>query len=157
MPGKRKVAVYPDDKTEVIYETSAKWDTAGMVLNRNGSWGLAAHGFSPDSVRRRTIAYANRTTATDIIGWCVTPIYEVTAPIVREYFGSHRVRIASAFYPGEGWRNVSEPASRAAIRRLIAGGAGSLMFRLPSNDRSADFAAEELIASLRARKPREGK
>jgi hypothetical protein len=146
MSSARKVAFYAPDGTEVVYETAGKWDTAGIVQHADGKWSLAAHGFSAPSVRQRTITRYHRYGG--LRAFEVTRIWETTAPVVREYFGSHRVWIHEVFTPGKGWTPGKHmAASRAAIRRLIREGATAIAFT--DSDRTVDFQAAELQASLR--------
>lgn len=157
MSSKRKVAFYAPDGTEVTYETSGKWDTAGIVEHPGGSWSLVANGFSPDAVRKRTVAYYR---SHRLMGFAVTPIWEATAPVVREYFGSHRVRIGCVWIPGQGWVKKNCQAGRSVIRSLAKQGVTAIEFvgkRARTGfefEHAVDFQMSELFKSMRTPMPK---
>lgn len=145
MPSQREVAIYAPDGTEIIYKTAAKWDVGGIVKYTDGHWILAEYGFSPDSVRKRTLAYYNRTAY--LINWSVGRIYEATAPVVREYFGHHRIAITQVWKPLEGWVDVRLHGGRSSIRRLSKQGVTAVRFS--ADGRLPDFQMAELLKSMR--------
>lgn len=139
--------------TEVLFSTaSTKYDYVGLVC-RNGQWEVEAKGWSYASVRSRVRTAARRVNpyAVEQIS-CTASTAEVTAPVVRDYFGSHRVNITSVFRPGSGWENVMLYAGRSDINRLAREGVTAVSFT--QGQRTADFRMTELIRSMRARKAR---
>lgn len=97
-----RAAAYAPDGQEIVYHSTSKWDVAGLIQNHAGGWFEAAHGGSYDSVRKRAVTYAYRF-GYDAPTVTAVPIYEATAPVVREYFGHHKVNVAKVFIPGAGW------------------------------------------------------
>lgn len=104
------VATAPDG-TEVTEETSGGYTVAGLIQNESGQWFIARHGFSYDSVRSRTsMLYGRGYYRT----WHMADLIEVTAPILREYFGTHNVSITSVWWPPV-WENLTEAALRGIL------------------------------------------
>lgn len=148
MASPRQVAVYVKG-TEVIFETASQWTVAGMIQHTDGHWWLAANGHSTDSVLQRTGRRYRY--CPDAVSFEVADIHETTAPVVREYFGTHAVITASVFTPEEGWQPLHMPASRKAIRAL-AKERGVTAIAFKASGRQADFQMDELLASIRPRK-----
>lgn len=144
---RRTLAAYMGDGTEITYQTAAKWSIAGFTQNTAGEWHLAAHGHSINSVRSRTLATYNRRAHT--IDWYVAQLFEATAPVVREYFGHHKVNITSAFFPGRGRVEQRLHGGRSNILKLLRQGAAEISFTPAGTSRVADFQATELISSMR--------
>lgn len=148
------VATAPDG-TEVTRETSGSYDTAGLLQAADGHWLIAAHGWSRNSVYNRTHARYNRGSYQAMH---VSDLVEQTAPVIREYFGTHAVRITSYFCGGQ-WRDVLAAdgssrcflgGGRAALRSLARDGIEAVM--VSANGRSADFQMTVLVKSMNARK-----
>jgi hypothetical protein len=142
----REVAVYTPDGTEVTYKTAAGWTVAGVVQYDDGTWGLAESGHSWDSVRKRTITFCN---THHVMAYEVGTIWEATAPIVRQYFGHHRVNITQAFKPGWGWTDTKLNGGRKNIRRLALQGYTDIRFE--ADGRFPDFPVSELLKSMKVR------
>jgi hypothetical protein len=90
------VATAPDG-TEVTQKTSGSYDTAGLLQAADGHWLIAAHGWSRQSVYDRTHARYNRG---DYRAMHVSDLVEQTAPVIREYFGTHTVGVRSVYSTG---------------------------------------------------------
>jgi hypothetical protein len=139
---------YPEEGVEVSWKTSAKYDMSGFIKTPV-TWFHAEHGTSHEAVKSRTRARYNRhPTATE---WAVRYSYEETAPVVREYFGTHAVTISQVFFPGQGWVRKNCVAGRSAIRQFAKDGATAIAFAYKGRD--ADFQVDELFTSMRTRKP----
>jgi hypothetical protein len=155
--------------TEVTFETSSdKYRYAGLVLplNGGGQWDVAVVGWSAESVTSR-----NRTQANKRLGayrgqaWALdrytgTSIaWEHTAPVVREYFGHHRVAVTAVFFPGEGWTERDYHGGKSLLRMLKGDGVTHVRFTgrgTFEGERpgvhAADFTMDELLKSMNARK-----
>lgn len=139
--------------TEVLFTTaSSKYDYVGL-LQQDGQWGVQAKGWSYHSVRSRVRTAARRVNsyAVEHIS-CTSITVEVTAPVVRDYFGSHRVNISQVFRPGKGWEEVNLHAGRSNLNWLARQGITGVEFT--GGQRTADFQMTELLRSMRARKSR---
>jgi hypothetical protein len=149
-------AAYAPDGTEITYTSPPnKWGVAGIARNSKGQWAELAHGNSYDSVRSRAITYANRWGygAQDVTA---VPIYEATAPAVREYFGHHKVRIAQVFITGRGWVDVKLHGGWSNIRKLSKQGVTDVAFTSSDPDLDsglhigpAEFTMAALLKSMR--------
>ena len=155
MPKTVRAAWYAPDGTEVTTTTPPnKWDVAGIAQRiGTGRWVELAHGGSHDSVRRRTLTYANRSGSYHYTSIRTVRIYEATAPVVREYFGHHKVSIVQVFKPGQGgWQQVNLHGGWSNIRKLSKQGVTSVAFEGTRNGvRSgpADFEMSSLLKSMR--------
>ena len=149
----RNLVITAPDGTDVIKRTSGGYDTAGIIQHENGSWALAAQGWSHESVYNRTHAIYNRGCyKTMHIG----PLHEQTAPVIRKYFGNHAVYIESVFTPDKGWVTYRRNAGRSDLRQLAADGiiAVSVMqehsgLQVASHAWTADFQMDEIVRSMR--------
>jgi hypothetical protein len=161
---KRQFAAYAragrPDEAEVLFEHSSdKYDYAGMYRDASGKWHLAALGFSRNSVVSRTRTACRKagawwSTADVFLNTSTAQAWEVTAPVVREYFGSHKVVITQGFLPGSGWVDLKigehgRKAGKGRIRALLREGYTALGFSQGS--RVADFQADELVKSINLR------
>ena len=162
-------ATCQDGGIEVTFETASdKYRYAGLVLPLDGSgeWQVAVVGWSAESVTSR-----NRTQASKRLGayrgqaWALnrytgTSIaWEHTAPVVREYFGHHRVAVTAVFIPGEGWLDRDYHAGKSLLRRLKSDGVTGVQFTgrgAFEGERpgvhTADFTMAELLKSMNSRK-----
>lgn len=140
-----------DPGTEVLFATSSsKYDYAGLVC-RDGRWEVAAKGWSYHSVRSRARAIARQVNSYAVeSSSCTSPTVEVTAPSVRDYFGSHRLNITAVYRPASGWEEVMLHAGRSNITCLARQGVTAVAFT--QGQRTADFQMTELLRSMRARK-----
>ena len=115
---KTLVATAPDG-TEATEQTSGGYTVAGLIQSTSGQWFIARHGNSWDSVKNRTSALYHR-------GYYkamhVSDLIEVTAPVVREYFGTHAVSVTSVYRPGS-YEKLTEKALRDIL--LWAGATSS--------------------------------
>ena len=110
---KTLVATAPDG-TEVTEQTSGGYTVAGLIQHEGGQWFIARHGSSWDSVRSRTSALYGRGYYK---AWHVADLIEVTAPIVREYFGTHNVSITAT------WREaIYTGLTETALRGIVCDG-----------------------------------
>jgi hypothetical protein len=149
----RELAAYAPDGTEVTWKNAAKWDVVGMVQRTDGTWKAVKHGFSRVSVYDRTHAYYNLRMHLDgLTAMHVADAWEATAPVIRDYkfFGSHRVTIARAFTPGQGWDTRNMYAGRQALRALAADGVTSVEIR--GDGHVVEFQMAEILKSMNARK-----
>lgn len=142
------VATAPDG-TEVTRKTSGKYDTAGLIQRRDGTWFIAAWGWSWDSVYNRTHIRYNRG---DYLAMHISALVEQTAPVLREYCGTHDVYILACYTPGKGWVRERQGAPRPWLRRLAREGVTAVS--VSREGREADFQMAEIIRSMNARKPR---
>lgn len=148
MPKTVRAAAYAPDGTELTYDSVSVWDVAGIAQRTDsGRWVELTHGSSYDSVKRRALTYAGRSGSYDYLSVRAVRIYEATAPCVREYFGTHRVRIVEGFKPGEGYVKLGKHAGWSVIRKLSKQGFTSLNFSDTDLPR-ADFPMAELLKSM---------
>lgn len=147
----RELVAYAPDGTEVTWKTAAPWDVAGLVQRTDGTWSAVRHGFSRDSVYDRTNAYYNLH-LDSLTAMHVADAWEATAPCIRNYkfFGSHRVNIARAFIPGQGWTDRNMYAGCQAFRLLAADGVTSVEIR--GDGHVVEFQMAEILKSMNARK-----
>lgn len=163
---KRQYAAYADatecaGPQEVITEHSGKYDLAGLIVQQDGTWAAVKFGTSWESVGNRTRTYFRRTRSNFDAYYIsqltqVSRLWEVTAPIVRDYFGSHRVVIAKGFLPGKGWVDFTSgdygrKAGKSRIRALAREGYTALGFAQGGRG-PADFEMSELLKSMNLRK-----
>lgn len=154
MPKTVRAAAYAPDGTELTYDSVSVWDVAGIAQRTDGGrWVELAHGSSYDSVKRRALTYAGRSGSYNYSSVRAVRIYEATAPCVREYFGTHRVRIYEGFKPGEGYVRIGKHAGWSLIRKLSKQGFTSLNFTDTELPR-ADFQMAELLKSMNLPKQR---
>jgi len=163
MSTRKNMIARASDGTEVVLRTAGGYDTAGLIRRPDGTWYIAAQGNSAESVRKRTRAAVNRYHGGSA-PIEVRPLHEETAPMVRDYFGTHDVRITSCFHGGQ-WRLVltssGQPGSyrgdRTMLRRLALAGveAVAVTGRRPGEDhqRTADFQMDEIARSCGFRLP----
>jgi hypothetical protein len=104
------VATAPDG-TEVTEQTSGNYDTAGLIQHEGGTWVIAAHGTSHSSVYNRTSTLYNRGCYKSMH---VSDLVEQTAPVLREYFGTHQVTVDSAYSSGT-HEGLGESDARAVL------------------------------------------
>lgn len=148
MPKTVRAAAYAPDGTELTYDSVSVWDVAGIAQRTDsGRWVELAHGSSYDSVKRRALTYAGRSGGYDYLSIRAVRIYEATAPCVREYFGTHRVRIVEGYKPSAGYVKIGKHAGWSLIRKLSKQGFTSLNFSDTDLPR-ADFLMSELLKSM---------
>jgi len=162
---KRQFAAYvrstgASPEIEVTVEHSSdKYDYVGVVVTPQNTLVPVTYGWSRNSVVQRTRTIARKdgywhSTHDVFINTCVATLWEVTAPVVREYFGSHKVVITQGFLPGSGWVDLKigehgRKAGKGRIRALLREGYTALGFS--QGDRTADFQADELVKSMNLR------
>lgn len=112
---KTLVATAPDG-TEVTEQTAGGYTVAGLIQRTDGTWVIAAHGHSEKSVKSRTSMLYGRGYYK---AFHVTALIEVTAPVLREYFGTHAIGIDQVFRTGS-YTGLSEEALRAILDRECA-------------------------------------
>jgi hypothetical protein len=160
---KQMVAYIPGlNGVRFTWRTAGDYSHVGLVYNwRTNAWEMAAKGWSPQSVAKRTRTAALRmyAHAPQFAGpsSAVTELHEATAPVIAEYFGGeHRVTVAAVFLPDGGWQPVRQLAGRSDLRQLAEDGCTAVMIegRRPGEDRArhADFQMAEIIKSLSSRK-----
>lgn len=133
--------------TDVRMQTAGDYAIAGLIQRSDGTWFIAAKGFrSTASVYNRTHAIYNRG---DYKAMHVSDLIEETAPVLREYFGTHAIVLEEAFRPGSDWSQPARGAGRSVIRQLAGDGYTAVAFRLGT--RTADFQMDELLRSMNAR------
>lgn len=144
---------------EIEYGTSGSYTLAGVVMypepQNNFPLAIVAVGNSPASVARRTRTVSRRVrpglrNSQEHHVMQVVPLHEATAPVVRNYFGTHAVSITQAYHPEHGWRAAVREGGKSVIRDLAALGYTAVSFR--HSGRSADFQAAELLKSMNARR-----
>lgn len=162
----RNLVITAPDGTEVTDRTAGDYTVAGIIQGDQGTWRAVAHGWSHESVARRTAALYRRGCYRSMHTGTLT---EATAPVIREYFGTHHVAIDAMFRPDlekqhpqmkPGWaypwdagyttRTQKLTAGQSMIRQLARDGWTALTFRLDT--RQADFQMDELLKSMNARK-----
>jgi hypothetical protein len=167
---RRTFAAYTTGGDEVLVQhSSSKYDYVGLVnhLDGSGEWKPAAYGCSHASVTKRTRSAARKLLAPNYSDdWavraysCVAQMWEATAPVVRDYFGHHRLRITAVFLDG-GWQEVNYHAGRSLLRTLDKEGVQAVQVRgVGSQHRLrertglhvADFQMSEVVKSMNARK-----
>jgi len=162
---KRQFAAYvrstgASPEIEITVEhSSEKYDLVGVVLDQQNQIHPVAYGVSRNSVVSRTRTICRKqgywySTHDVFINTCVATLWEVTAPVVREYFGSHKVVITQGFLPGSGWVDLrigehGRKAGKGRIRALLREGYTALGFS--QGGRTADFQADELVKSMNLR------
>lgn len=162
---KRQYAAYAKpgrpSEAEVIFEhASDKYDYAGLMQDRDGNWSLVALGFSANSVitRMRTACRKSgqwHSTYDVSMATSLARTWEVTAPVVRDYFGSHIVLMTAGFHPERGWEDWTDgdsarKAGKSRLRALAREGYTAVAFT--QSGRTADFQMTELLASMNLRK-----
>ena len=144
-PVRTLVATAPDG-TEVTQKTSGSYDTAGLIQARDGHWFIAAHGWSHESVYNRTHVRYNRG---DYQAMHVSGLVEQTAPVIRDYCGTHDTYVIACFTPGKGWVRERQLAGRSHLRRLARNGVTDVAVNHNGNE--ADFPMSELLKSMNAK------
>lgn len=155
--------------TEVEYQTAGNYDTAGVIqYTKDGKLYryVAAVGTSARSVARRAekrLRQVRPETLPSDYPYMVevVSLREVTAPVVREYFGTHTVFVTGLFTEADGWTScpVALKAGRSDLRRLIREGYTAFGISKQNSSisrtsrwRTADFQSNELLRSMNARK-----
>jgi hypothetical protein len=163
----------------IEYKTAGDCTLAGVLMypdpENNFPRAVVAVGTSHDSVARRTRAVAHKVRpgllkSDERHVMEVVSLTEATAPLVRDYFGTHRVVIDALYKPGQpddgmmkpGWaypwdlglttRAHALKGGRSVIRQLARDGYTALAFRTVNGSRIADFQVAELLKSMNARK-----
>jgi len=147
-------------EVEIIVEhSSEKYDLVGVTIDQQNGLHAVAFGTSYNSVLQRTRTICRKrgywwSTHDVFINNCVATLWEVTAPVVREYFGSHKVVITQGFLPGSGWVDLKigehgRKAGKGRVRALLREGYTALGFS--QGNRTADFQADELVKSMNLR------
>jgi hypothetical protein len=141
----RNLVITAPDGTDVIDRTSGGYDTAGIARNPNGSWSLVAHGWSHESVLRRTKA-RSRYSAEIHVG----TLHPQTAPVIRDYFRSHNVLLVQVFVPGKGWVTPeTADAGTNVLRKLARAKVTYVAVRPAGSQRTADFPMTEILDSMK--------
>lgn len=144
---------------EIAYQTAGDYTVAGVVMLPDAEHDfprkIVAVGNSWESVTRRTRGASRRirpsiSRASEHYVMQVVALTEATAPVVREYFGTHQVNITQAYHPERGWQTTMLHGGRSSIRDLAAHGYTVVTFY--HRTRSADFQTEELLKSMNSRK-----
>jgi hypothetical protein len=157
----RKTMVATAFGTEVTYQTAGDYAVAGVLMRndiRNGfPLAVVAVGNSWDSVTRRTRSASRRerpgiSRSDEPRVMAVVALREATAPVLREYFGTHNVAFDAWFTEERGWVRADGDvhAGRSTLRKMIADGA--VAFHMVGRSRSGDFQAAELLKSMNSRK-----
>jgi hypothetical protein len=159
---KMMIAYVPSltEKTEakVTYKTAGGYDHAGLVFNHSASaWEVQAVGYSVKSIAKRTRTAVRNMYPRSPGFWdaatAVVPLHEVTAPILREYFGDHRLAVCGIFRPETGWETVDWKAGRSNIRWMAEQGVTAIsVCRANRLGTQADFQMTEIVKSVNARK-----
>jgi hypothetical protein len=152
---------------EIEYKTAGNYSVAGIVMMPDPESGfprqVVAVGTSWDSVTRRTRTASRKLRPGLHRGdehhvMAVVALTEATAPVVREYFGTHKVSVSSVFTPGKGWEDARYHAGRSVLRKLAGDGVTAVAFSRGngrgSGRRIADFQMTELLRSMNARSAR---
>lgn len=139
----KTLVITAPDGTEVTERTSGGYDTAGIIQDYDGKWHLAAHGWSRNSVWKRTRTQQDRQRCQTMY---VGSLREQTDPVIREYFGTNEVRVHQYFHPESGWVLASGSAGRSVLRQLAKAGVESVSITpIYGHRRSyADFQMSEL-------------
>lgn len=165
---------------EIEYQTAGDYTVAGILMypdpENDFPRAVVAVGTSRASVTSRTRTIARRVRpgllrSDEHYVMDVVPLTEATAPVVREYFGTHDVVIDALFKPGyedpmtmmkPGWahpwdigltsRAHALKGGRSLIRVLAKEGYTALAFRTVHGTRIADFQMTELLKSMNSRK-----
>lgn len=154
---------------EIEYRTAGGYSVAGVVRTLNAENGfpcqVVAVGHSWDSVLRRTRAISRKLRrglhkSDEQYVMEVVHLTEATAPVVREYFGTHRVAVTGWYTEANGWLHGNRYAGRSEIRKMAkeAIGITAVEFSMPlgrnRGHRTADFQMTELLASMNKRTSR---
>jgi hypothetical protein len=154
----RKLIGIAPDGTEVSIMTSGDYDVAGIVKNRAGNWSIVAKGVSSESVRRRTLAYFNRSPRMSLVAWDLVPLMEDIPQQLKDYFPGKQMfslRIKHLFSPGAGWFTTAAEAENTTAAKGIGARPSRKMLRWLKRDgythigigignQVADFSLEEL-------------
>lgn len=143
----RDLIIQAPDGTEVTDRTSGGYEVAGIIQREDGGWALVAHGNSWDSVKSRTSATYGRGAYQAMH---VGQLHEETAGRVRQYFGTHAVRVVSAYRPRDGWLRMNRNAGGSELRKLRAEGFTAVAITDVGRRaayREADFQVSELLDS----------
>jgi hypothetical protein len=163
---------------EIEYQTAGNYSVAGVLIYPDAAANfprrVVAVGNSHASVTRRTRKVAHQVRSMLLKSdehhvMQVTSLTEATAPLVRDYFGTHGVVIDALYKPGYedplemmNWmypwdigltsRAHALKGGRSMIRQLAKEGYTALAFRTVNGTRIADFQMDELLKSMNARK-----
>lgn len=172
---------------EFTIRTAAGYEYAGVLIvpqqDKDFPRVLVAKGFSHSSVKKRTRTENNRwrPNFTRRFGKVneaqvmqVVRFFEATAPVVREFFGTHRVIVDGLFSAGiigtslqdenytPGWCDPQRAghagtfhaarAGRSDLRRYDAEGWTVIRLREFNGRKTADFQVTELLKSMNTRK-----
>jgi hypothetical protein len=141
----RNLVITAPDGTDVIDRTGGGYDTAGIARNSSGGWSLVAHGWSHESVRRRTKARSPYSAEIH-----VGPLHPQTAPVIRDYFSTHNVLLVQVFVPGKGWvKPETTDAGTSTLRKLSYAKATAVAVRPAGSQRTADFQMDEILNSMK--------
>lgn len=168
MSGTRRTMIVRAFGQDFEYKTSGNYSYAAVIRYRRDGQDVqrvAAIGNSPASVEaraKRALRLARPGTLPSDYTYLMEsgPLTEATAPVVRQYFRTHRVVISGLFREGQGWaapdalgmvpEGRTMAAGRSVIRRLAREGWTGVAFT--RQGRVADFQMTELAASMNARK-----
>jgi len=180
MAGRTSKTMIAEALGETIeYKTAGDYTVAGVLMYPDAEndfpCAIVAVGTSHDSVTRRTRTVAHKVRprllkSDEHYVMAVVPLVEATAPVVRDYFGTHRVIINALYKPGQpddgmmqpGWaypwdlglttRAHALKGGQSMIRQLARDGYTALSFRTINGTRIADFQMAELLKSMNARR-----
>jgi hypothetical protein len=154
----RKTLVAAALGQEIEYQTAGGYTVAGVVMSTNAEENfpctVVAVGYSWKSVTRRTRAISRQVRSgisKSDEHWVmeVTGLIEATAPVVRDYFGTHKVYAAAVYRPQDGWEaGLRLSAGRSDLRRMAAEGITAVALTFAG--RTADFQVTELLRSMNA-------
>lgn len=165
---RKTLVITAPDGTDVTEVTAGDYSVAGIIQGEDGRWRIVAHGYAHNSVANRTRAMYNRgsyrTMHTGLLR-------EVTAPVIRDYFGTHAVTVDKVFRStlppdqqdsmlSPGWimacdagyvpENTTMAAGRSILRMLAKDGWEAVS--IYAGGRLADFQMSEILKSMNARK-----
>lgn len=147
----RTLVVTAPDGTEVTERTSGGYDTAGIIQDYDGKWHLVAHGWSRDSVWKRTRTQEDRQRGKTMY---VGQLREKTAPVIHDYFKTNEVMVSEYFVPGRGWVLASGSAGQSVLRQYAKDGVTAVAITpiYGHRKRYVDFQMTEVLTSMRAKK-----
>lgn len=163
----RKTMIAQAFGEEIPFQTAGGYTVAGVLMKNDAEHdfprAIVAVGHSWDSVTRRTMGASRKERPG--IARCdhhyvaqVVTLIEATAPVIRDYFGTHTVYVTGWYSPQTGWEcfeKGSRSAGSSALREMIRDGATAFEVTQRmggGQSRVADFQAAELLKSMNARR-----
>lgn len=168
MPGRsRKTMILTAFGEELEYKTAGGYNVAGAIQYWSDGGVLVrkvvAVGYSPNSVQARARKAFRDAVPRATPDWYphsvdVGALIEATLPVIRQYFGTHRVAVTGWYVPGTGWLYGHRYAGRSHIVQMAREGvtavAVSQGLGRGKGRRTADFQMTELVSM---RKQAEGR